>query len=260
MGASKGLPSQAKLGRRPTIDSRPRSAPAPLAAVQRTGGVARGVVQAMFWEATPDNKYIWHWGPVIERWWRKAWDLDTGGQQMRQGYGVWERRSVSAGALTARPVAFTGAGEVRCITLRVGRRTAFFQGSPATHAVFELNGRIFGLAGDFNAVGLAEDRSDPSRIIWVSRVVHLSRHEAKEFYTAAEEVANSLSYNLFQQNCYTPVTSALLVMSECLEQQAPGTAQALRSLLQALSADNSSCGVVTSTADRAFVKTYKKNV
>jgi len=91
---------------------------------------------------------------------------------------VWERKSAWGGSVTKSSRRVTSEGVVRNVPLKVGRRTAFFDYSPATHAVFQLNGKVYGLAGDFNAVGLAEDHSKESAFTWVARTVYISKAEA----------------------------------------------------------------------------------
>ncbi len=59
------------------------------------------VVQARFYEWNPDGetteeKYIWHWGPVINALWEKKLEEGSQEQEMWRGYGVWVRKGTSA--------------------------------------------------------------------------------------------------------------------------------------------------------------------
>ena len=64
---------------------------------------AQNVIQGMFWELTPEGKYIWHWGPVISRWW-----TPTGEQHKESGnqraYGVYTRNSAKQSLPPASPM------------------------------------------------------------------------------------------------------------------------------------------------------------
>jgi hypothetical protein len=241
----------------PTVQPKTRSArPAPESPGRPAGRVSAGqpVVQARFWEVTPAGKYIWHWGPVIKRWWRPSPNLDNGGQEMKGGYGVWLRKS----AWDAHQRPAMAHAKVRNVPLQVGRRTAFFSSSPATHAVFKLSGKVYGLAGDFNAVGLAEDNSASSVFTWVAKTVYLAQDEARLFYDTAELTANRLTYTLFTQNCYTPVTAALAEVRRSTDDA--NVWDDLDELLKGLQPDNFGFGTVTSSDSSAYLSLVKKNV
>ena len=47
-------------------------------------------VQGLFYEQNENGKFIWHWGPVINKYWTKALDK-SGNQVLHKGYGVWDR-------------------------------------------------------------------------------------------------------------------------------------------------------------------------
>ena len=251
MASSPGAPRvPAPRGSHVAPTAQPKMAGAP------TRAAGQSVVQAMFWEFTPQGKYVWHYGPVTSWWWRESVSLDTGKQSMKDGYGVWERKSAWGGSVTKSSRRVTSEGVVRNVPLKVGRRTAFFDYSPATHAVFQLNGKVYGLAGDFNAVGLAEDHSKESAFTWVARTVYISKAEAALFHETAELTANHLTYTLFTQNCYTPVTAALVKVRDFTDDD--GLHDELTALLDGLGGDNFGRGVVTSSSDSVYI-IVKKN-
>jgi len=216
------------------------------------------VAQARFYELTNEGKLVFRWWPMTLRTagWKKHIDLSTGKQAMKDGYGIWE---YTVAKKTKAPSCPTPAFKPINNSLRVGRRTAFFDSAPAKHAVFEVNGVVYGLAGDFNAVGLAPDTSKSSVFTWVDKVVYITTGEATEFFDTARTSAEHLWYDLVRQNCYTPVTSALTKLRDSV--QDGQLRKDLGLMLSSLETDNyGSLGVVIDVDDSNFVKTVKKHV
>ncbi|MFK8022339.1 MAG: hypothetical protein AB8G26_00135 [Ilumatobacter sp.] len=100
--------------------------------------------------------------------------------------------------------------QTKTVSFTVGSRPAFFQQSPATHAVYRMDGVIFGLAGDFGGVGMGPDTDGGnSNYAWAGPSVEITQNEASTFHAIAQNVASHMKYDLLTRNCFSPVVTAL---------------------------------------------------
>ncbi|MDI1450978.1 hypothetical protein [Polyangium sp. 6x1] len=131
--------------------------------------------------------------------------------------------------------------------VRVGRRVAFFDNSPATHAVFSVNNVVYGLKGDFNGGEIdVDDNSLDAPYTWVTEVVGLGSQEMNLFWAVAQKKAIEMTYTLVTHNCYTPVTAALVVVRDAMNEQ-DKRVQTINKMLKDLSADNFGLGAYKHT-------------
>jgi len=95
------------------------------------------------------------------------------------------------------------------VTFTVGSREAFFSGSRAKHAVYRIDGVVYGLAGDFGGVDMGPDQQERPQYSWAGGPIQISVGQADTFKMIAQRIARKMTYNLLTQNCYSPVVGAL---------------------------------------------------
>ena len=110
-------------------------------------GSTGDVIQGMFWEKTPEGKYIWHYGPVIPAFWQAAPDEPYSHPEGTTAYGVWLRKSALPSAeelakeaaakdaaakdAAAKDLAAKEAAAARVAAARVAEKDAAAKGSVA---------------------------------------------------------------------------------------------------------------------------------
>ncbi|MCH9680114.1 MAG: hypothetical protein K0V04_01670 [Deltaproteobacteria bacterium] len=138
---------------------RPQMMPARMRgpAAQAKAG-AGAVAQALFWEYTPEGNYVWHWGPVIHSWWRqKMGGLMHDYQEMKDGYGVWLRKSAWVDRSTSPTVR-----EVRVEKKR--RKPAVLVGEKQVSKLLDYGNSVF--PGGFTSCVMVIFQMDDGFVCW----------------------------------------------------------------------------------------------
>ena len=134
------------------------------------------------------------------------------------------------------------------VTFQVGCRPAFFQNSPATHAVYRVGGVVYGLAGDFGGVSMGPDK-DGTNYTWVGQEVTITQAEADTFHTMAQNVACHMKYTLLTRNCYSPVVAALQDLLNNHGEDADALKAPLTNMLEQLREHNLGAGTQRTAED-----------
>ncbi|MDI3291417.1 hypothetical protein [Polyangium sp. 15x6] len=126
--------------------------------------------------------------------------------------------------------------------LRVGRRKAFFNYSPATHAVFEADGKVYGLKGDLGGGEIdVDDNTLKAPYTWVTDYVDLLAEEMNLFWAQAQNEATKMTYTLVTHNCYSPVTAGLVSVLGQMVEKDPRR-KLIEKMLEDLNQDNFGLG------------------